>query len=454
MAGWTNKKNLILEEIKQRGEEGCDISGFYDRHAACGGDDALLDALYADLCALPIKPDFPFDEPNGAAEIAALGDGSVYKATEEIGRDKFRGAWLGRSAGCALGKPLETGHFMGGSGGRQGWENVKLWFTENGEWPIAYYTSGDSPAKRKYGLEVGCPDSTREKIAFMETDDDIRYTVLGLIALEWFGEHFKPFDIGNLWFNKLPYNFVCTAERQAYINFAVSADIADPAERLKFTREFLNPYREWIGAQIRVDAYGYAGAGDPARAAAMAYNDAAFSHVKNGIYGAMFIAAVIAAAFGEAEKNRAGLLRCIRAGLSVIPKTSRLYADIRRTIEICGEISDTDKLMEELWKEFGHYHPVHTNNNAALCAAALLHSDGDFEKAITTAVYGGWDTDCNGATVGSVMGAFLGAAALPEKWIRPLNDTLYSAVVDFHPIKISECADRMYNIYKKFRAQA
>jgi ADP-ribosylglycohydrolase len=286
----------------------------------------------------------------------------------------------------------------------------------------------------------------------METDDDIRYTVIGLIALEWYGKNFKPFDIGNLWFSKLPYHFVCTAEKQAYLNFAIAGDIADPAERLRFTREYLNPYREWIGAQIRVDAYGYAGARDPFLAAEMAFNDASFSHVKNGIYGAMFIAAVIAAAFGEAEKNRAGLLRCVNAGLSVIPKTSRLYADIRRTIEICDQISDTDKLMEALWKEFDHYHPVHTNNNAALCAAALLHSDGDFEKAITTAVYGGWDTDCNGATVGSVMGALLGAKALPEKWIKPLNDTLYSAVVDFHPIKISECADRMYNIYKKFKS--
>jgi ADP-ribosylglycohydrolase len=452
MAGWTNKRNLIAEEIKQRGEEGCDISGFYERHAACSNDDAELDKLYNDLCALEIRPDFPYGEPNGADEIAALRDGFVFTPTQDIDRDKFHGAWLGRAAGCALGKPLETGHFMGGSGGRQGWENVKLWFTEAGEWPIAFYTPGASPAREKYGLEVGCPASTREKIAFMETDDDIRYTVLGLIALERFGERFGPFDIGNLWFSELPYNFVCTAERQAYLNFAVSGDIADPAERLRFTREYLNPYREWIGAQIRVDAYGYAAAGDPARAAAMAFSDASFSHVKNGIYGAMFIAAVIASAFGEAEKNRAGLLRCIKAGLSVIPKTSRLYADILRTIEICDETNDTDRLVEKLWKEFNHYHPVHTNNNAALCAASLLHSDGDYEKAITTSVYGGWDTDCNGATVGSVMGALLGAAALPEKWIKPLNDTLYSAVVNFHPIKISECADRTYNVYKKLKA--
>jgi len=63
----------------------------------------------------------------------------------------------------------------------------------------------------------------------------------------------------------------------------------------------------------------------------------------------------------------------------------------------------------------------------------------------------GWDTDCNGATVGSIAGALCGAKSLPKKWTVPLRDTLYSEVVDFHPIKISECARRSFNVFKKIR---
>jgi ADP-ribosylglycohydrolase len=75
--------------------------------------------------------------------------------------------------------------------------------------------------------------------------------------------------------------------------------------------------------------------------------------------------------------------------------------------------------------------------------------EDDFTRAIATSVLGGWDTDCNGATVGSIMGAKLGAKALPEHWVKPLNDTLYAEIPDFHPIKISECARRSHQVWKK-----
>lgn len=49
---------------------------------------------------------------------------------------------------------------------------------------------------------------------------------------------------------------------------------------------------------------------------------------------------------------------------------------------------------------FGEYHPIHTINNTALVVAALVYGKGDFEQSIGMAVLGGWDTHCNGATIG------------------------------------------------------
>ncbi len=72
----------------------------------------------------------------------------------------------------------------------------------------------------------------------------------------------------------------------------------------------------------------------------------------------------------------------------------------------------------------------------------LLHSEGDFGRAVGIAVMGGLDTDCNGATAGSVMGAWLGAVALPARWTRPLNDRLLSYVVGMTDNSISDLARR------------
>lgn len=457
MAGWDRLAALVREEVAQRGMEGCDTRGFADRATAAEDDEGALMAVYRELMALRPRPDFPYVEPSDLAGIRARRlDGPRVlpnRLSDAEWQDRFLGAWLGRAAGCALGKPVEQGPYMGGKDGRPGWLNVKLWFEGADAWPMRGYTPGASRAAEQYGLAVGCPRSQRENIQYMESDDDIRYTVLGLRMLEERGADFDAWDVGKLWHRALSYAQVCTAETQAYLNFArvtshMERTRGDWEAQREWVRTYLNPYREWIGAQIRVDGYAYGAAGRPELAAELAWRDASFSHVKNGIYGAMFVAAMIAAAFVERAPERV-----VAIGLSEIPRESRLAHDVQRAVEIAHTARDQQGLVSTLWDTFKHYHPVHTNNNAALCAAALIFGACDYERSITTAVLGGWDTDCNGATVGSIMGAMLGARALPAPWTEPLHDTLYAEVTGFHPIAISECARRSHATWRKLRQE-
>jgi ADP-ribosylglycohydrolase len=77
----------------------------------------------------------------------------------------------------------------------------------------------------------------------------------------------------------------------------------------------------------------------------------------------------------------------------------------------------------------------------------LMYSEGlELEPAICRAVMGGEDTDCNGATVGSIVGAVRGAKALPAKWIGPLNDRLESIVVGMTDNRISDLAARTVKV--------
>lgn len=458
MAGWEPLKQLLEAEIVQRREEGCETEGFFERLELAGDDQEAIMDLYKELMALPVSPSFPYVEPTDWEGIIAETNPSAAVVpsdidyTDEQWFDRFYGAWLGRCVGCALGKPLEAADFMSGSGGRAGWENIKLWFEGADAWPIQGYTPENSRAQERYNLQLAAWGirSVRERIQYMESDDDIRYTVLGLLLLEQKGLNWSSWDVGKLWHEHLTYAQVCTAETQAYRNFAQVTwhhEVQEPEDwplKNEWIRTHLNPYREWIGAQIRVDGMAYGVAGNPDAAAELAWRDATFSHVKNGVYGAMFVASMIAAAFVEKDP-----VKLVEIGLSRIPARSRLYRDIRIAAEIAKEAESQLDLVSRIWDAFHHYHPVHTNNNAALVAASLIYGKGDFEQAVTTAVLGGWDPDCNGATVGSIMGAMCGAKALPTHWTEPLQDTLYAEINGFHPISISECARRSFEVYKK-----
>jgi ADP-ribosylglycohydrolase len=459
MPGWDSLHTLLKLELTQSLEEGKDpdaIAKIRNEIESAHNDPSRLRQIHEQLLALPIRNDFPFDEPNDLPTIRALrkSHSATLKVDWDVSalEDKLYGAWLGRCCGCALGKPVEC--FMEPANGLSSYERTKTYLSAIApeEWPPRDYIPAHSPAEDRTGT-VGCPDSVREQIRFMESDDDIRYTVLGQILIRDKGSVFSTRDVARTWINLLPYKQVCTAETQAYRNLVNRYEFHCAVEKngeidWLWVATHLNPYREWIGAQIRVDSYGYAAPGNPELAAEFAWRDARLSHVKNGIYGAMFCAAMIAASFATRD-----VLEIVECGLAEIPATSRLYAEMRDVIVLCAQYNNDPAKFEAVFagiqNALGHYSSVHTNNNAAVCVAALLLSQGDFSTGISLAVAGGWDTDCNGATVGSMVGAITGGRKAPTLWTGPLHDTLNSAIAGYHPIAISECARRSLAIARK-----
>jgi ADP-ribosylglycohydrolase len=456
-AGWDPARSIVEKEVAQLAEEGRDPQWIAKLLATVNleqADPATLAGLWSHLQDAPVLPDFPFIEPSGLEEIRAERipaprQFSLSLPEKELA-DRMLGAWLGRCCGCALGKPVEC--FMEPRNGLSSKQRLKSYLlgVAPDEYPLRDYFPGSSSAQETTG-KLFCEHSQREKIAFMETDDDIRYTVLGQKILLEKGAGFTTLDVMETWIHQLPYALVCTAETQAYRNFVLLRPLhPGPAPEPDWTwvATHQNPYREWIGAQIRADSWGYAAPGHPELAADFAWRDARMSHVKNGIYGEMFVAAMIAAGFALNDP-----LKVVQAGLAEIPRRSRLYAEMEQVIEICRQhqfsYAAFEQVLDEIYALLGHYDPVHTNNNAALVVAALLLGQRDFEKVITLAVMGGWDTDCNGATAGSIFGAMHGAQAIPAKWSGPLHDTLYSQIFGYHPIAISECARRSHDLARK-----
>ena len=207
---------------------------------------------------------------------------------------------------------------------------------------------------------------------------------------------------------------------------------------------YKNPYREWIGAQIRADYFGYINPGDPETAADMAWRDASISHIKNGIYGEMFAAAMIAAAASTDD-----IKTIIAAGLGEIPANCRLAEDVKLVVKMFDDGKTSEEAfakIHEKWDEHSGHGWCHTISNAMIVAASLLYGGGDYGKSICLAVQTGFDTDCNGATVGSIIGMRNGVSGIPEEWYRPLNDKLCTSIFGVGIVKISEMGEKTLKV--------
>lgn len=418
----------------QRREEGCDVTKIEQKLLGVKKKGyAELEGLLKELEKLPPKADFPYVEPSDLHGIRAVRPGGprrmkVRLSDDEL-HDRIYGAWLGRCAGCLLGKPVE------------GWRKGKIeeYLRLAGAYPLKNYFPVIIPVPEGYPPSLAQNRCMLGNIEGMVRDDDIDYTILGLCILETHGLNFTTEEVGEAWLTHLPYKLVYTAERAAYRNLVNG--ILPPA-----SATYRNPYREWIGAQIRADIWGYVTPGMPELGAELAYKDAALSHVKNGIYGEMFVSAMLSATFATGD-----IEEIIGIGLSEIPGRSRLAEAVKDVVAWSKEFTDWRDAWNKTMEKYGHYHPVHTINNAALVLLGLLYGEKDYEKSITLSVMGGLDTDCNGATTGSIVGAILGAKALPGKWISPLNDRIESFVLGFNDSRISDRAQRTFDIMKKIQ---
>jgi hypothetical protein len=71
MTKWIGLRELVRDEIKQRGEEGCIVEGMSERLEAAGTDEAKLMEVYQALMALEPRADFKYIEPSDLETIRA-----------------------------------------------------------------------------------------------------------------------------------------------------------------------------------------------------------------------------------------------------------------------------------------------------------------------------------------------------------------------------------------------
>src|SRR5262245_38098796 len=338
---------------------------------------------------------------------------------------------LGKIIGVYLGRPIE------------GWTHEQI-LANLGE--IKYYVNDrrDLPL-RNHQLLV--------------TDDDISGTFTFLRALPDYGNsrELTPAQIGQTWLNYI-------IERRTILWWGGLGNSTEHTAYLRLKQGIAAPISgsialngkvvaEQIGSQIFIDGWAMAAPGDPELAADLARRAASVSHDGEAIYGAQVVAAMEAQAFVESDIDK-----LIDVGLSFIPRDSviaRMIGDIR---DWHAEEPDWRKAREFLDREYG-YHKYggncHMVPNHGLIIQSLLYGDDDFQKSLMIANTSGWDTDCNSANVGCLLGIKNGLAGIDSgpDWRGPVADRLYLPTADGGR-SITDAVSETYHVVNIGRALA
>ncbi len=441
---WVQPEDLLLHEFAQAAHEGKSIDDLKARWIQAGGTAeigrsgataqsagpalvALAGELLTDIEGRPVGAGHLSDEPREFADIRATwAEPPPQYDIPESGelRRRITGAWTGRLAGCLLGKVVEKIS-------RAGIEEI---LRSSGQWPLRdYITARGVPAEvtgRHPWNKASRMHSMAENISGMPEDDDINYSLLALELIEQRGRSFTTEDVAAGWLRNLPAGLVFTAERAAYRNLLNAL----PTNLIAVTA---NPFREWIGAAIRTDVYGWINPGRPVIAAEMAWRDAYLSHTGSGMYSAMANAAMTSAAIAGADAGEV-----LRAGRSVVPPRSTLHAALVEAADWGGEGLPDDQGLDRLYGRYGDLHWVHALNNAALVAYGLARHGSNFGAAIALTAVSGWDTDSAGATLGGLSGATGGPESIADHWTAPIGNRVLTSLPGFSGVTVTQLIER------------
>lgn len=323
----------------------------------------------------------------------------MYQLNEKTIHDIYAG-WLGKAIGVRLGAAIE------------GWtyERIQEVYGELTHYPVDYKNfAADDDTNGPLFLLTGLEQAGS---ADRMTPQHIAQALL----------NYAPYEHGFFWWG----GYGISTEHTAYLNLKAGI----PAPRSGSIAQNGAAVAEQIGGQIFIDTWGLVTPGNPALAAELASKAASVMHDGNGVYGGVFIAVLISAAFQE--KNIENLLN---TALSFIPDDCE-YARAVKAVR-----SYYQENPQASWRDCFHFvkanfgydrYPgaCHIIPNACVIILALLYGDGNFDDTLNICNMCGWDTDCNVGNVGAIMGVLVGIEGIDlQKWFKPINDLMICSSV-------------------------
>ncbi len=306
---------------------------------------------------------------------------------------------LGKTIGVYLGRPFE------------GWSHESI---------VARFGEIDGYVHDQLGMPL------------VVADDDLSGTFTFLRAMEdaVFPSELRSEDVAEAWLNYL-------IEGRTVLWWGGMGASTEHTAYLRLKKGYLPPesgsialngpiVAQQIGAQIFVDGWGLVCPGDPERAADLARRAAVVSHDGAAVVAAQVVAAMVAAAFTARDVDAV-----LDAGLAEAPDDS-LIAEIGRVLREEREL-DWREALRRVQRDYGYDQyggGCHVVPNHALILLALVYGRGDFDRSLSIVNTAGWDTDCNSANVGCILGVLHGLDGVAARWREPFADRLLLPTAD------------------------
>lgn len=304
-------------------------------------------------------------------------------------QDKIKGGWAGQTIGCTFGGPTEFRY-----SGMTINDSIKI------EWP-------DGRIKWYYDNEPGLYDDVYMDLTFVNV-----FEKEGLdVPISSFEKAFSTAEYP-LWH----------ANQQARYNIQQGIKSPDSG----FWKN--NPHADDIDFQIEADYAGLMAPGMPN--SAIGFTDG-IGHMMNygdGWYGGVYVATMYSLAFVSDD-----IEYIVTEALKAIPQESRYYRCMSDIIKWHKKYPEAWELTWALCQKYysfdigcpdGVYKPFNIDAvvNSAYILIGLLYGDKDFGKTIEIAARCGYDSDCNPASAGGILGTILGYDNIPEYWKKNLRE--------------------------------
>lgn len=300
----------------------------------------------------------------------------MLKLNREKLTDKIYACWIGKNIGGTMGVPYE---------GKTEMNDIEGYATPKGE---AY------------------------------PNDDLDLQLVWLSAMEVHGPYqLNSHVLGEHWLRCIPPHWneygICKANMECGILPPMSGELN-------------NRWKHSNGAWIRSEIWACLAPGHPDIAIRYAIEDAMVDHgMGEGTYAELFTAAMESAAFVVQD-----IRELIDIGLSKIPAECRIAKSVRLVLNAYDKRIDWKETRQLLVEDSSDLGWFQAPANVGFVVLGLLYGNGDFKKSMIYAINCGDDTDCTGATVGSLLGILNGTAGIPADWREYIGEKIVTMAVN------------------------